>query len=493
MALSGKLEADFTSFYDAASKAVVSLDGLDKTGKDVTASLTKLAESFSGGPLIQEATLAVEAVTRIGGATALTEDEQQKLNALVTQAIDKYTALGQEAPAAMKDMQAATEGAGGASAIFHNTLGGIIEEVSTMAAGFISAQAAIGLVEKGIDFLVDSFKAYVTAEENVSRLTEALRAQGAVTPEIANHYRDLADSLSRTTRFSEDLYTAAERTFVLIGDVGPTQMQRALQGAADLAIGLGTDLPDAAEKLAKAAEGNVTALRRVGVQIDDARAKAEGLPYVLDQVNKRFGGQAQADMETTGGKLAKVGNEWDKLKENVGKAIAQDPAVQSFLRNANDLLEKQNKATTDAASGWEKYLGWIQKVISPGDYLADSIVGNVQALNDLAAVKDKLGGGIPLPQPDTTFIDRVDAANKAAAEDIRTEMTEAWKAAQEAAKRYAEEVQREMDQISGATLQKQVALLQTAVTRLQAAGPLTAEQLHRVGEEAQKLFLDGAQ
>lgn len=73
-----------------------------------TAAMQKLATSLQGDKLIQNAHNITAAVQGIGGATKLTESEKARLNATLSRAIQKYDALGKEAPKAMRDLEQAT-------------------------------------------------------------------------------------------------------------------------------------------------------------------------------------------------------------------------------------------------------------------------------------------------------------------------------------------------------------------------------------------------
>jgi hypothetical protein len=75
MALSGTFLADFSSFYDAVEKADVSLKGMETGAGNVEKAMNRVADSFSGRKIVQDATIAVEAIERIGGVTKLTEAE----------------------------------------------------------------------------------------------------------------------------------------------------------------------------------------------------------------------------------------------------------------------------------------------------------------------------------------------------------------------------------------------------------------------------------
>jgi predicted transcriptional regulator len=65
--------------------------------------------AFSGDQVIQEAHQMAAAVEQVGGASKLTAAEQAKVNAAVTDAIAKYHALGQQAPASLQKLQRETE------------------------------------------------------------------------------------------------------------------------------------------------------------------------------------------------------------------------------------------------------------------------------------------------------------------------------------------------------------------------------------------------
>jgi hypothetical protein len=58
----------------------------------------KILDAMKGKDMMEQAKLYVQAVTKIGGATKLTETEQAKLNKILTEVAAKYRALGKEVP-----------------------------------------------------------------------------------------------------------------------------------------------------------------------------------------------------------------------------------------------------------------------------------------------------------------------------------------------------------------------------------------------------------
>src|SRR5262245_55903855 len=103
MAVQATFTADFSKWDVALKNAQANLKSFEVSTRGVQQSLQRIATGFSGANIIREARTVVAAVEAIGGAARLTEAEQRKVNATVTEAIAKYKALGQVAPKTMTD------------------------------------------------------------------------------------------------------------------------------------------------------------------------------------------------------------------------------------------------------------------------------------------------------------------------------------------------------------------------------------------------------
>lgn len=73
------------------------------------AGFQKLATSFQGDKLIQQAHNVAAAVHEVGGASNLTEREQARVNRTVEAALEKYRLLGKEAPQALRELAVQTK------------------------------------------------------------------------------------------------------------------------------------------------------------------------------------------------------------------------------------------------------------------------------------------------------------------------------------------------------------------------------------------------
>jgi hypothetical protein len=111
-----------------------------------TAAMGKLASSFTGDKLIQSANNVAAAVQSIGGASKLTDVEAARVNATLEKALEKYAALGREAPAGMRQLADDTKRVDTASS-------GLTDTVKDLALGFaamFTARAVFSFVKDTI-------------------------------------------------------------------------------------------------------------------------------------------------------------------------------------------------------------------------------------------------------------------------------------------------------------------------------------------------------
>ena len=294
MALTGSFLADFTSFYDAAQQADVHLRGMETGANKVEASLNKMVDSFSGRKLAQDATLMVEAIERMGGATALTEAEQAKVNRTVTEAIAKYKALGMEAPPELLKVEAATRGAGKSTSEWSGAL-----STMTGVLGAMGVQLSVGALVAWVGNVADA----------------------------AGHIGDLSQQLGVSTDAVQRWGYAAKMGGATIDDVEKsiTFMNKALSGGED---------------------STKAALERVGLSFEAVRtmgterafeAITEGLRTIPDPALR-----TRTEMELLG-------------KAGIALGAAIDDGMKGVGDSANVMSRETIRALKDAGDAWESY------------------------------------------------------------------------------------------------------------------------------------------
>lgn len=354
-----------------------------------TQAMHKLASSLDGSKLEQRAHNIVAAVNQIGGAAKLSDAEQARLNRTLQAYIDKATRMGKEVPTAIRELADATRQIQPATETASVS-------VAKLAAAYVTAEAVIGTVKTAftayVNFIRSSIDSFAEAEAAQRKLNTALQAQGSAAPDVRAQYAELGSELQRTTVYSADLLTEMQALLVQVGNVMPDQMEGALRAATDLASGLGIDLQSATMLVAKAFEGNTSSLERYGIVVDDAKLRTQGMQAVLDAVQQRFGGQAQAEVDTYSGRLQQLANSWDDLKELVGEFATSSDEFRGALAALNlvlqDITRESGAAATPVGKLWELWQNYIEigQTITPG------VAQFHRALGEMADEADRASG-----------------------------------------------------------------------------------------------------
>lgn len=122
MAITGYFGADFTEFNTAVKAADVELKAFTDDSAKVESQLTRMANTFTGQKIVQEATLMAEAIERVGGVSQLTAAELERVGRTAQEAIAKLKAGGQEVPPEIQKMADSVKEAQGSWGSFVSSL-----------------------------------------------------------------------------------------------------------------------------------------------------------------------------------------------------------------------------------------------------------------------------------------------------------------------------------------------------------------------------------
>jgi hypothetical protein len=228
---------------------------------------------------------------------------------------------------------------------FSDRLGGHWDDSVKASQRFALALTAVtvGVVAFGVS-AVRSFE----ESQNVMAQTNAVLAStGNAAGITADQVTKLASALERQTKFADEDVQKVENLLLTFTSIGKDIFPQATSTVLDMATALGEDTQSAAIQLGKALQDpilGVTALRRVGVNFNSAQQDvianlvntgraAEAQQMILKELNKEFGGSAVAAGNTLAGQMAKLGNQFDNVKEAIGGIIAEVavPLLSSLL------------------------------------------------------------------------------------------------------------------------------------------------------------------
>jgi hypothetical protein len=199
-----------------------------------------------------------------------------------------------------------------------------------MAKSFAIAGAAAGAY--AIKIGIDGARAAVEDEASQKQLAEALRNTTQATDAQIKSTEDYITKQQLAfgvadTKLRPALANLARAT----GDVGKAQQLTNL--AMDISAATGKDLETVSLTLSKAYNGNIGALTKLGIPLDDAIKKSGDFNLVQGELVRLFGGAAKANTETYAGQLAIVTERVGELKESIGVALL--PTMKTLLENVN--------------------------------------------------------------------------------------------------------------------------------------------------------------
>ena len=196
-------------------------------------------------------------------------------------------------------------------------------------AGVAAAGAITGL---GVS-LFQAAQAAAEAQKEDRLLADQLKRTTGATEGAVAATLEFVDALELETTISGGALSQALGTLTrATGDVAAAQDLLTL--ATDVAVGANQDLQSVSLALAKAYGGEFSALKKLGIPIDENTIKTKDYAKVQELLNKQFGGAAAGAADTFEGKLARLKIGFDKVIEGVGEVLL--PYLEKFV----DILNK---------------------------------------------------------------------------------------------------------------------------------------------------------
>lgn len=381
MSVSATFAADFSSFESAIARASIKMRGLDADAKFVERGLSRMGDSFSGRKLIQDATLASEAIARMGkeggvsaGLLQLTDKELQRVGAQATEAAEKMSRMGVDVPAKMQ---------------------AIVDAVKPLPEKLTLASKAANIAESSFGRMFSAFTAANLVDRAVGAIGNLIRSAidfGKEAVTAAGKTADLADKLGLST-------TAIQRMEAVASETGAT-----VDDFASAAFKLGTRL--------SGGSGSVTdAVKDLGLSFQQLKALSPEQQF--DKVVESLGKVDNATKRNTLG-VALFGKSFEGIAAGVAgdyKKIADAAGVAS---------EAQIRALDAAGDAWERFKTRAQRatqdvlgtlVIAASELAKSDFLTNVDRLLKLGA-----GGSVGV----TGLASIIAETNAAAAEAQRS-------------------------------------------------------------------------
>lgn len=213
----------------------------------------------------------------------------------------------------------------------------------------VGAKIASGIVAFGAfravtGFIGDAVSEAANGQKEFDQLGAVLKSTGGAAGVTAKQAEDLATSLQSVTTYSDQAVLGAENLLLTFTNIGKDVFPQATQTVLDMSTAMGQDLKSSALQLGKALQDpvlGITALHDVGVnftaqQVEQVKAMvavgdtAGAQKLILAELNKEFGGSAQAAAKGYTGQVKQLTNQYNDLKEAIGTAAL--PALTDFTK-----------------------------------------------------------------------------------------------------------------------------------------------------------------
>jgi hypothetical protein len=301
--------------------------------------------------------------------------------------------------------------------------GKVDQIVATAAKAFLGLATAVGTAAFAIG--VSAVKAAIEDEKAQVSLAQTLRNTTKATDQQIAATEDYIDATARATGIADDqLRPSLDRLVRSTQDV--TKAQKLQQLALDIAAGTGKDLAAVTEALGKAYDGNLGALKRIGVPLDENIVRTKDFDAAVIALSNTFAGQAAAAAETFAGRMSRVQIAVDEAKEQIGFALL--PFMEKLAKFTTDNLvpaleglvngltrsgkQGLTKAFYDAGTGAVTFGYDMESAEGQAYLLGEQIRQLGDALSKLLAVDPNSGESLLIKLIDslTKIIEKTEAA-----------------------------------------------------------------------------------
>lgn len=264
------------------------------------------------------------------------------------------------------------------------------------ALAFAAAGAAVGA------FAASAVKAAAEDEAAQKKLAETIAATtDATAKQIAGVEKYITATSIAIGVTDDELRPAFSRLVRSTQDV--EEAQKLLNLALDLSTATGRPLETVTNALAKAYDGNFTALGRLGLGIDANALKSKDLDKITQDLAATYGSFAENEATTTQAQMERVKIALDEAKESIGAAllpVVQElttwilenfiPALEAFiagLTGQGGLDESLTDSQKTAIEWGKRVRGFIDTVVDLKDeiLILAGVMAAVFTVNKIAA------------------------------------------------------------------------------------------------------------
>jgi hypothetical protein len=235
-----------------------------------------------------------------------------------------------------------------------------------------------------------SVRAFQVQAKAIAQVEAGLKSTGNAVGFTSKQLQKMASDLQNNTLFGdEQILKDATSQLLTFTNISGDQFARTQKAALDLATRLDGDLKGASIQLGKALNdpvANLSALSRSGIQFSDEQKEviksmaetgrlAEAQTLILDELNKQYGGSAEAAAKADGG-FTQLANAFGDLQEEIGRVLV--PLLTPLVEKLREMVETFQGAS-DGTKKFVVVVGLIAGAVGPLLVMIPTLVGAIKA------------------------------------------------------------------------------------------------------------------
>ena len=209
--------------------------------------------------------------------------------------------------------------------------------------GAIAGAFAVGEI---LNFAKEAVIGYDQAQQAATRLLTALHGNKDVQESLIKQ----AEKLKTKTLFDDDETVAAQAKLAMLVRE-ESKIKQLIPLIQDFATAQQMDLVSAAQMVGKAVSASAMALQKMGFEVTGTAGSAERFASVVQVLNDRVGGQAEAAAKVGIGSLKLLALQWDDVKKKAGGVLVENSWGKWFIQQQSDILTILSSSLT----AWGKF------------------------------------------------------------------------------------------------------------------------------------------
>jgi hypothetical protein len=255
--------------------------------------------------------------------------------------------------------------------------------------GFLLKNAmvpAAGAVTALAGGLALAAKAAIADEQSTKLLETQLRATLGPNQALADSMADFVDQTQLASGVADDELRPALAGLVrFTGDAAKAQDLLTL--SVDASIATGKDLTTVSTAIGKAYDGNFTALKKLGVPLDENIIKTKDFKAAQEALTAQFGGAAAANANTYAGRLAILKIRFDEMVEAIGYRVL--PYLGKMLDEVDKLINIMDERGLGGVIG--EVGSRLRRFVDPAQAVLDVLQKNTKETDGFGAKLKQVG------------------------------------------------------------------------------------------------------